>query len=234
MTTQTQPNAIARRAGLLYLLLVPLGFFGLLYVPAMLLVADDPSATLFNIQSHELGYRLSILAAFCIQVIQIFIALALFDLFKPVNKRWALLIIIFTLAAMPIALLNELSRVAVLYLLHDSALTALFTDLQLQQAVLFLLDLNDDGVMIAHIFWGFWLLPMGVLILKSGFIPKFIGWLMVLAFAGYVADTFLWILVPNESYNVAVFTFWGEIILPLWLVAKGVKTEAWQHWVLQK
>ena len=73
MTTKTQPNAIARRAGLLYLLLVPLGFFGLLYVPEMLLVADNPSTTLFNIQSHELGYRLSILAAFCIQVIQIFI-----------------------------------------------------------------------------------------------------------------------------------------------------------------
>ncbi|MDX1475177.1 MAG: DUF4386 domain-containing protein, partial [Reinekea sp.] len=136
MNTQINPNSIARRAGWLYLLLIPLGFFGLMYVPEVLLVADNPQATFANIQANEMGLRLSVLAAFSIQVIQIFIALALYDLFKHVDRTWSQIIVIFTLAAMPVALLNELSRVAVLYFIHDSALTALFTTEQLQQAVL--------------------------------------------------------------------------------------------------
>lgn len=224
MTHPTTPNTIARRAGLLYLLLVPLGFFGLLYVPTVLVVANDVAATYLNLQTHEMSVRLSILAALCIQLIQIFIALALYDLFKPIDKRWSQLIVLFTVAAMPIALLNELSRVAILYLINDNAFTATLAAEPLQQAVQFLLNLNDDGMMIAHIFWGFWLLPMGVLILKSGYVPAFIGWLMILAFGGYVADTLAWILLPNETYDFALFTFWGEIILPLWLVFKGVNT----------
>lgn len=226
MTSLTHPNTLARRAGLLYLLLIPLGFFGLLYVPTVLMVANDPATTYLNLQTHELSFRLSILAALCIQIIQLFIALALYDLFKTVNKRWAQLIVLFTLAAMPIALLNELSRVALLHLLNDNAFTAALSTETLHRAVQFLLTLNDDGVMIAHIFWGFWLLPMGVLILKSGYVPAFIGWLMILAFGGYVADTFAWLLIPNETYDFALFTFWGEIILPLWLVFKGVKTHS--------
>ncbi|MDX1341628.1 MAG: DUF4386 domain-containing protein [Reinekea sp.] len=230
MNTQINPNSIARRAGWLYLLLIPLGFFGLMYVPEVLLVADNPQATFANIQANEMGLRLSVLAAFSIQVIQIFIALALYDLFKHVDRTWSQIIVIFTLAAMPVALLNELSRVAVLYFIHDSALTALFTTEQLQQAVLFLLDLNEDGIMIAHIFWGVWLLPMGVLILKSDFIPKIIGWMMVLAFFGYIADTVVWLLIPGETIDVALYTFYGEVILPLWLVIKGVKQNNWQSW----
>ncbi len=221
MTTLT-PNQWARQAGVLYLILAPLGFFGLMYVPVLLLVANDAAASVMNIQQHELMYRLSILAAFSIQLVQLFIALALFQLFKSVHRIWALLIVLFTVAAMPIALLNELSRIAVLYFIHENSLTELLTGEQLNQAIMFLLGLNEDGIMIAHIFWGAWLLPMGVLIFKSAMVPKWIGVLMIIAFAGYVADTLFWILVPNETIDIAVYTFWGEIILPLWLVIKGV------------
>ena len=225
MQPTTNLNTFARRAGLLYLLLVPLGFYGLMYVQAFLLVANDVSATLVNIQANEMHYRLSIFAALLIQVIQLFIAIQLFQLFRSVDRMWALLIVLFTLVAMPIAMLNELSRIAILHLLNNGQATALWSPQQIPQVVDFLLKLNADGVMIAHIFWGLWLLPMGVLILKSRLLPSFIGWLMVLAFAGYIADTLLWMLVPTATYEVAVYTFWGEIIFPLWLVFKGVNTK---------
>ena len=225
MNSTTNLNIVARRAGLLYLLLIPLGFYGLMYVPAFLLIANDAAATLMNIKANEMPFRLSILAALLIQVIQLFIALQLFQLFRSVDRMWALLIVLFTLVAMPIAMLNELSRMAILHLLHHGAAMTLLSPQQIPQAVDFLLKVNADGVMIAHIFWGLWLLPMGVLILKSRLVPSFIGWLMVLACAGYLADTLLWILLPNTTYEVAAYTFWGEIIFPLWLVFKGVNTK---------
>ncbi len=230
MNEVLNPNKLARKAGLLYLLLVPLGILGIIYAQEFLMVAGDSAATLANIIANESMYRLSIVAALAIQVVQLFVAVALYDLFKPVNKRIALFIVLFTITAMPIAMLNELSQVAVLYLIGDNDLANLLTQTEVQQWVGLLLDFHIDGIMIAHVFWGFWLIPMGYLTAKSNFAPKIFGWLLMFGGFSYVADSIVWLLLPESSFRLAEISGWGEILLPLWLAVKGVNVDRWHEW----
>jgi hypothetical protein len=80
-----------------------------------------------------------------------------------------------------------------------------------------------------QIFWGLWLLPIGKLIIESEFLPKTIGYLMIIAGIGYVVDVFNWFVFPDFNFGLSVFTFVGEIVLPLWLLIKGVNLKNWQR-----
>jgi hypothetical protein len=209
-------NNLAKRAGFLYALLIPLGIFSLLYVPDTLLVPNDAAGTM-NKLSDNLGlFRASIAGAFAIQLVQAFVAMALYDLFKSVHKGIASTIVLFTFAAIPMALANELSHVAILYFMQDGEFAAMFTPEQIAQWTNFLLNLNADGVMITSLFWGLWLLPMGYLAIKSGLFPKWLGWALIVAFICYVVDVFIWILAPGFTFRFTDSLGWGEAIFPLW------------------
>jgi hypothetical protein len=126
----------------------------------------------------------------------------------------AILMVIFLFTAVPIAFINELNHVAILHLLNttNSDLIALF------------LNLHMGGIYIAQVFWGLWLFPMGYLVFKSNFLPKSIGILLMIGCFGYLIDTFTYFVFPSLDVTVSEFTFIGELIFPLWLVTKGVKT----------
>jgi hypothetical protein len=218
-------NKTARITGALYLLLLPLGILGILYVPAALIVPGDAPATATNIMANEALFRLSIVSALLVQVVNIFVVLFLYKLLKPVNKNMARLMVIFILLAVPIAMLNELNRGAVLLLLHSAdqsyALMTLF------------FELHEYGITIASIFWGLWLFPMGYLVFKSNYIPKIIGILLMIGCFGYLIDSFTFLLFPNWGMTISQFTFIGELLLPLWLLVKGVNVKQWEKRTLQ-
>ena len=174
MTTKEtfNPNKTARVAGYLYLMLFPLGIFGIIYVPSSLIVLGDAATTASNIMANELLYRLSIVTALTLQIVYIFLALALYKLLNPVDKNNAVLMFILVLVAAPIAMLNELNHVAVLLVLSGSDLLTTFSLDQVQASVPLFLNLHEHGVFIAQIFWGLWLFPMGYLIFKSNFLQK--------------------------------------------------------------
>lgn len=225
-------NKTARIAGFLYLLLAPLGFFGLDYIPSIT-VPGNAMTTVSNIMTHTVLYRLSTLSALLIPILTASIALFLYKLFKPVNKTQAALMVIFTLIATPIAMLNELNHYAVLQLLNGTEYQKVFNVDQLYSQVMFFLDLSHYGVKIAGIFWGLWLLPLGYLILKSSFIPKFIGILMLIAGFGYIVDSVALFLLPGFNIGISQFTFFGELVLLLWLLIKGVNVEQWNKRVIE-
>jgi hypothetical protein len=225
-----QINTLARQAGFLYCLLIPLGIFSLLYLPANLIVPNDPSTTLANITSNIGLYRAGIAGAFAIQLVQLFTAIALYRLFKPVNKGVASLIILFTVAAVPMAMINELSHITVLHFIENTGFASMFSPEQITQWTAFLLDLNADGIMIVSFFWGLWLLPMGYLVLQSGFFPKLLGWALIVAFACYVIDAFIWILVPQYTLHLTDVLGWGEAIFPIWLLVRGVTPKRFEQW----
>jgi len=77
-------------------------------------------------------------------------------------------------------------------------------------------------------FWGLWLLPLGLLVFRSGFLPRLIGVLLAIAGAAYVWDSGTQLLFPGHA-TISQFTFVGEVLLPLWLLIKGVNVERWQH-----
>ncbi len=225
-------NKTARTAGFLYLLLAPLGFFGGEYIPSIT-VPGNAVATVSNIMAHTLLFRLSILSALITPIVTVLVALFLYKLFKSVNKNQAVLMVIFALAALPIAMLNELNHFAVLLLLNGTDYLKVFSVNQLYSQVMFFLDLSHYGAFIAAIFWGLWLLPMGYLVFKSGFLPRIIGILLIIAGFGYVIDSIALFLLPDLNIDISQFTFIGELLMLLWLLIKGVNVEQWEKRALE-
>jgi len=213
-TVGTSPLTLARGAGVLYLSLLPLGLFGVLY--------GGGSAS-----------RPGIVSALLVQLVNIFVVLLLYQLLKSVNKNMAMLMVIFLLLGVPIAMLNELNQFAVLLLSSGADYLRVFNADQLHALVLFFLHLHDMGINIAGIFWGLWLFPMGYLVFKSGFLPRILGILLMIGCAGYLVQSFATFLIPDFQVNIALFTFWGEVLFPLWLVIRGVNVEKWNKRTLE-
>lgn len=220
----------ARVAGGLYLALMPFSFFGLIYVPSRLVVSGDAAETARNIMSSEWLFRSATVSHLLSQVIFVFLALALYRLLEPVNRGHAVSMVVLALLSVPIAFIDEINRFAVLRLLGPASYLAPFTTAQLQAQAMLFLDLYDGGLLIAQVFWGLWLLPLGWLVFKSGFLPRLLGILLIIACAGYLLDVVLGVLVPSAGAKIGQFTFLGEVLLPLWLVVKGVNVERWQQW----
>lgn len=217
----------ARSAGLLYLALAALSAFGLVYVPSMILVPGDAAATASNIVTSELLFRLGFVSNLVAFTVNIFVALLLYKLLKPVNKGIASIMVLLILMGLAIGMLNELNQFAALLILDAGNLTA-FTVAQSQALASLFLAIYEHGFTIAHIFWGLWLFPMGYLIFRSGFLPRVIGVLLAIAGLGYLVDFTLFFLFPDVAVSVSNFTFVGEVVLIFWLLIKGVNVEQWE------
>jgi hypothetical protein len=225
--THASINRTARLAWALYLALMPFGFFGIIYVPSVLLVSGDAATTSRNIMASEWLFRSGTVSHVISQIILVFLALALYRLLKPVNKDHAVLMVVLALLAVPIASLNEVNHLAAVRVLAHADEGA-FTASQLQAQAMLFLDMRQDGITIALVFWGLWLLPLGVLVFKSRFLPKVLGVLLVIAGAGYVIDSGTQLLSPGGA-TIGQFTVVGEILFTLWLLIKGVNVARWQQ-----
>ncbi len=235
MVTQEKTTILktARTTGFLYMLMIPLGIFGMLYVPKTLFVPGDMAATVNNILANQTLFRTSIVIALLTQIVQIFVVLYMYKVLKPVNKNHAVLMVVFILVAVPIAMLNELNQFAVLLLLNGADFLTFFTSEQIRTLIALFLDLHQAGIFIAQIFWGLWLFPMGYLVFKSGFLPKIIGALLIVACFGYLVDSFIFFFVPDFGITFSEFTFLGEMLITFWLLIKGVNVEAWKKRALE-
>ncbi|MCC6456151.1 MAG: DUF4386 domain-containing protein [Caldilineaceae bacterium] len=226
-------NKTARMAGFLYLALAALSAFGLIYVPSTILVPGDAAATATNIVTSESLFRLGFVSSLLAFTVNIFVAVFLYKLFAPVHKTMAALMVILILVGVAIAMLNELNQFAALLLLSGADYLTVFTAEQLQELASLFLDIYAHGFAVAHIFFGLWLFPMGYLVIKSGFLPKMIGFLLLVAGVGYVVDFILFFLFPGITVTVSEFTFVGEVLLLLWLLIRGVNVEQWQKRALE-
>ena len=220
-------NRTARLAGALYLALMPFGFFGIIYVPSVLLVSGDAATTARNIMASELLFRSGTVSLLISQIIFIFLVLALYRLLNPVNKDHAVLMVVLALIAVPIAFLNEVNHLAALRLLANAD-DGRFTTSQLQAHAMLFLDMRQNGILVTLVFWGLWLLPLGLLVFRSGFLPKVLGVLLVIAGAGYVIDSGTQLLSLSLP-TVSQFTFVGEALFTLWLLIRGVNVERWRQ-----
>ena len=220
-------NKSARVAGFLYLLANLPAPFALVFLPAQLIVRGDAAATASNILASESLFRLGIVGLLFNSIVNIFLVLALYQLLNVVNKYMASLMVIFMLVVVPIGMLNELNNLAVLQLLSGAEYLNVLTTEQLRALMYFFLRLHGQGLNIAQIFWGLWLFPMGYLVFKSGFLPRILGLLLMIGCFGYVIQSFLAFL----GYNVSIifYTSWGELLLVLWLLIKGVNVEHWKN-----
>jgi len=236
MTTKEKMNSInktARVAGLLYLIVAIFGIFSMLYGPESLIVPGDAATTVNNIKSSESSFRLAFMGDLIGQVVFIFLALLLYKILKPVNKNHAVLMVILILVGIPITMLNLLNQIAALLLMSGAGYLIVFTSDQLHALVMLFLDLYEGGLRIAYIFWGLWLFPLGYLVFKSGFLPRILGVLLIIAGFGYLIEFVTFFLFPNFGATIRMFTFWGELLLALWLLIKGVNVERWEKRALE-
>ena len=217
------PNRTARAAGALYLAMMPLGAFGILYVPTALVVPGDAAATAERIAASEGLFRTAIVSHLLSQVVFVFLVLTLYRLFEGVNVRHARLMVVLALLGVPIAMMSEVSALAALMML-DTPASGMLTEGQIHAHAMSLLGVRAQTILVAQIFWGLWLLPLGALAFRSGFVPRVIGVLLAVAGAGYFIDSMTQLLSPGFPV-VSVVTFVGELALTLWLLIKGVSAE---------
>src|SRR5712664_2079130 len=218
-----------RFAGLLYVLTSIVGLFAMMYVPTKLIVHGNAAATANNIAASETLFRLGIAAELIGQAGFIFVALALYDLLKGVNRRQASLMVILIAVSLPIAFLNELNSIAALVLVRGADFLSIFEKPQREALAMLFLNLHFYGFVVAEIFSGLWLFPLGLLVYRSRFLPRFLGvWLAIAGFAWVILSLTGVLLL---TYQDKVFTYsqpalFGEIALMLWLVIKGARPPA--------
>ncbi|WP_414150913.1 DUF4386 domain-containing protein [Acetobacterium carbinolicum] len=212
----------ARVAGLLYLAVAITGFFSP-YVRGRLIIAGDVAATAKNILDSEWLFRLGMVNDLIMAVSWIMLGYVLYTLFEAVNRNQGLLMVSFVLVGGAITCINVLNKLAALLILNSADYFPIFTEGPMQ-AMLYL-DLGKGGNYIAHIFFGLWLLPLGYLVFKSNFIPRILGILLAIAGVGYLIDFFVFFLLPDFELKITQFTFWGEVLLLIWLLIKGIKVQ---------
>jgi hypothetical protein len=216
----------ARVASAVYLSLVLTVPFSLLYVAGKLIVRGNATATANNILNHEMLFRLGIVADLFSSVIFICLGMALYRLLSSVNKTWARLMIGLVLVSAAVGFLNVLNDVAALTLFRGADFLNVFEKPQRDALGYLFIRLNSQGNFINEIFWGLWLFPFGLLVYRSGFLPRFLGvWLMLACFA-WVVLSMTALLFP--SYYEAAFRWaqpvvFAELAIMLWLLIKGAK-----------
>jgi len=213
-----------RYAGVLYLLGSLPAFFALLYVPSKLIVHGDAQATAHNIAASETLFRLGIAADLVSQALFIFVVLALYDLLKDVDRRYALHMVVLLLVAIPIAFLNEVNAIAALVMVHGTNFLSVFDEAQRNALAMMFLNLRGHGFDIAGIFWGLWLFPLGWLVYRSGFLPRILGVLLILACFAYLANSFTALVMPQYEASVARWMNplqLAEMVFMLWLLIRG-------------
>jgi len=218
----------ARFAGLLYLLMSIPAPLTLIYIPSTLIVSGDAAATAGNIRASESLFRLGIAGNLLGQTIFIFVGLALYELFKGVNRRLALVMLILVLVSVPIGFVNELNQIAALILLSGANFLSAFDPGQLNALLMLFLKLHGNGFLVVEVFWGLWLFPFGVLVYRSGFLPRILGVLLIPAGFAYLAVTTSHLLFPHYGdlvSRVATVLQMGELPIIFWLLIMGAKDQ---------
>lgn len=185
----------ARYAGLLYLALAVIAPFSLSYMPGLLTEAGGVSAA--TVAAHATLLRLSMASELVYQLLEVFIALALFDLFRGVDRKLALQMLVLGLLPIPIVFLNELAGFGAIAIAMGQGSLATMAPVARDAAVVFLYDLHQLGLVIAGIFWGLWLFPLGRLIIASDFLPNLLGWSVIVGGLGYVLRAIAVLVLPS-------------------------------------
>lgn len=226
--TTIATSAKARIAGLLYLIFAALGPFVLIYVPNVLEIDGSPAATASAIAGHETLLRLGIAGDLAAGIMALVVALALYWLFENVDRAQAALVVLLGgLLPCAIYFVNALNWCAALVIVKGDAVVPAFAigPARDELAMLFM-RLNDYGIIVSFVFAGLWLLPIGTLILKSRFLPRFLGWWIIANGIAYLLTVTSAVVFPHYLgviTRIATPVEFGEVALLLWLLIFGAR-----------
>jgi hypothetical protein len=218
----------ARVAGLLYVLMGVTAPFTLIYLPRKLIVPGNATATASNVLASEMLFRVGIVAVLISSVVFVLLVMALYRLLSGVNKTHASLMVALVLVSVAIGFVNEVNNIAALTLFRGPAFLSAFDKPRLDALGTLFLHLRGQGLVVNEIFWGLWLFPFGLLVMRSGFIPRILGVLLIVNGVAYVVASLTSLLAPAYAAVVNRFAFipeTGELWIMLWLLIKGVRVQ---------
>jgi len=217
----------ARMAGVLYFIYIVTTIFANAS-RTKLIVFGDAVATANNILASDWLFRIGFMSDVLAGVLFLLAAWALYVLLKPVNKNIALLFLLLNLGGVAVQCINMLNLFSAVLLLSGAGYLKAFQADQLQALAMLFLDLHKNGFMIAQLFYGAWLFPLGYLVFKSGYLPKILGIVLMVECFGWLMYPFQFFLFPSYvviSYLSFAVGFIGEFSLTLWLLIKGIKDQ---------
>jgi hypothetical protein len=221
--TPEATQRLARLTGAVYVSLGVATLFGYYHTP---LVHGDLTASAHAIMRSDLRFRIGVVSDVLSTVLAVPLALLLYQLLKPVHETRAALMALLLLVAMPVSFVVALNYVAAQMLLTGAQVVSALTGAQREALGMLFLRLHSDGVLAEEIFWGLWLLPFGLLVMRSRFLPRVLGILLIIAGVAYVAHSVTSMLLAGqrivlyERLTMAARAA-GEFPIMFWLLIKG-------------
>jgi hypothetical protein len=226
----TSRKQTARLAGALYAGMGLPGAFTLVYIPSVFLVPGDATATASRIAASPALYRFGVFADLMSGVFAVWMVMVLYDLFKDVDRKLARLMVGFVLTMVAMGFALTLMLAAPIVLTSGANYLSAFDKHQLDVLTLGSLGLRSQGIRAVIMYWGLWLLPLGVLVYKSGFLPRLLGVLVVIAGCSYVVDCLAYNFLPDFARMFALVSTLpqaaGEGGFVFWTLIKGAREDA--------
>jgi hypothetical protein len=213
----------ARQTALLYLLMGLPGVPALAYLPKNFVVSGDAAATAQRIANGEVLYRLIVLGALASMIFFVILALKLYGLFADVDRTQARLLVSFVMISVVFGMIDLICLLTPLAI-QSGASFAAFTKTQLDGMTLAVFSVRNILLGVDETFWGLWLLPFGILVIRSGAIPRIIGVFLIMGCVGWVAMSAIFIVAPHAHRlsNIAfILAQPGELSMLGWLLVKS-------------
>jgi hypothetical protein len=226
--TETSPSTRGRILAALYLFVVAAGITAQLFISNRLVVSNDAAKTADNILANTTLYRLGFTIFMIEMVGQLAVTALFYDLLKPVNRSVARIDAIIGFTGSGIKTMARLFYYAPLILLGGAPYLSAIEPAQLEALALTFIRINAHGTVIALIFFGFEATIRGWLLFKSGFLPRFLGVISMIAGIGWLS--FLWPPFASQAFaGVALFAMVGVIATTGWLFIRGVDDAKWRE-----
>lgn len=218
----------------MYLIIIVAGALGELFIRNKIIVSGDAAATAQNITASPLLWRIGITGDLLMHVFDLLLAIVYYFLLKRVSKTLAMLSVLFGLIQTAVLVANKLNLMMPLFFLGNEDYLKAFDPQQLQALSYLSVKAHGYGFGIGQIFFGFECLIDGYLIIKSGFLPRILGILILIVGLGYLTNSFALILSPQIADMIfpllIIPIFIGELSMCLWLLFKGVKLTKCKEW----
>jgi hypothetical protein len=229
MQSAIEIKRAARQAGLLYLVMSVLAMISYFYLHRLFVIKGDPAATARSILAHEQLYRFSILIDLVGECLFVLVVLALYRLFKDVDRNQTRIMVALVGTGIAAQFAGFMLNAAPLMLLSGADYLSVFSRPQLEALSYASLSLvGKQGELLTSI-WGLWLFPFAGLTIKSGFLPKFLGTLLIITGIAYVVSCVTSVAFPDHVAGVSKILlplYFGEFVVVLWLAFIGAKPRA--------
>lgn len=204
---------LAFKIRLLYPIWILAAIFSVAYVPSLIFVKGDVLSTATNVTTHDMLFRWSIIGSFITAVLMVYVSFYLYLLFEHVNKNRAKLMLILALISIPFLSFDVFKIIS----LGSDDPNYVYNNLNISRNV----------QIVAEVFWGLWLFPLGKLVMESNYFPKFLGYALIAACFGYLFGVIIKVVFPSASQLLVVSDTlaFGELVFALWFVFRGLKLE---------